>query len=317
MSVYTDLSGPDIASILASYDLGGYRSHQGIAAGIENSNFFVDTDGGRFVLTVFERMDAGALPYFMRLMRHLAANGLSCPDVMVRRDGSLLFEIGAARERKWGCIISRLPGRTLDRLNTAQLADAGRTLARLHAAGADFDERRPNPTGFDWLAARIGGMRADVAARFGEAAAALLADELAWQQGHQAPGLPGGVVHADYFCDNILFEGDAVSGVIDFYYACDDAYAMDVAIALNALAVMQGADDKLRMQAFLAGYESERAMHAAEHAALPGLLRLAALRFWTSRLFDALYPRAGALTQVKDPEEYRQKLLLHRGASPV
>lgn len=321
MSVYTDLSGPDIASILASYDLGAYRSHQGIAAGIENSNFFVDTDAGRFVLTVFERMQADELPYFMRLMRHLAAHGLSCPDVMVRSDGSLLFEIGGTERgmdhnagHKWGCIISRLPGRTLDHLNAAQLVDAGRTLARLHAAGADFDEPRPNPTGFDWLAERISGMGADVAARYGEAAAALLADELAWQQQHQDPELPVGVVHADYFCDNILFDGDAVSGVIDFYYACNDAYAMDIAIALNALAVsvLPAAADKARMQAFLDGYASVRELQVAEQEAMPALLRLAALRFWTSRLFDAMYPREGAMTQIKDPEEYRAKLLFHR-----
>jgi homoserine kinase type II len=308
MSVYTDLSRRDIASILASYDLGDYHAHRGIAAGIENSNFFIDTDAGRFVLTIFERMRAEELPYFMRLMRHLAAHGLSSPDVMVRKDGSLLFGIGG----KQGCIISCLPGRTMERLNVVQLHDAGRTLALLHRAGAGFGERRPNPTGFAWLQSRIEGMRDDVAARYGESTAALLANELAWQRQRREQGLPAGVVHADYFCDNILFKGDVVSGVIDFYYACDDAYAMDVAISLNALAVSPGEEDKPRMQAFLAGYESVRAMNAAEHAAMPGLLRLAALRFWTSRLFDALYPRAGAITQIKDPEEYRAKLLSHR-----
>lgn len=308
MSVYTDLSRQDIASILASYDLGAYRAHQGIAAGIENSNFFVDTEAGRFVLTVFERMQAGELPYFMRLMRHLAARGLSCPDVMVRRDGSLLFDIRG----KQGCIISCLPGRTVDRLNEAQLRDAGRTLALMHRAGADFPERRANPTGFAWLESRIGGMHVDVARRYGDAAAELLAGELAWQAGQRDQSLPGGVVHADYFCDNILFEADAVSGVIDFYYACDDAYAMDAAIAVNALAVSLDGEDGPRMQAFLSGYEAVRPLDAAEQAALPGLLRLAALRFWTSRLFDALYPREGAMTQIKDPEEYRAKLLFHR-----
>ncbi|HXH64331.1 MAG TPA: homoserine kinase [Mariprofundaceae bacterium] len=315
MSVYTDLSRADIEAILASYALGGYRAHQGIAAGIENSNFFIDTDTGRFVLTVFERMQADELPYFMHLMRHLAGRGLSCPDVMVRSDGSLLFTAHGGMDHKWGCIISCLPGRTVERLNAAQLHDAGRILAQLHRAGADFSERRPNPTGFAWLQSRIQGMRDDVAARYGEAAADLLTDELVWQDRRREQALPGGVVHADYFCDNILFEGDAVSGVIDFYYACDDAYAMDIAIALNALAVSVVPDqgDGARMQAFLAGYESVRPLEAAEHAAIPVLLRLAALRFWTSRLFDALYPRPGAMTQVKDPEEYRAKLLFHRG----
>ena len=311
MSVYTDLSRSDIVSILAAYDLGNYHAHQGIAAGIENSNFFVDTASGRYVLTVFERMHVDQLPYFMHLMRHLAGHGFSCPDVMVRHDGSLLFSIHGGMDDKWGCIISCLPGRTLERLNEAQLHDAGRTLALMHRAGADFGERRPNPTGFAWLESRIKGMHGDVAARYGRETAVLLTDELGWQQ-RQQHDLPGGVVHADYFCDNILFEGDAVSGVIDFYYACDDAYAMDVAISLNALAMSVGGEDAPRMQAFLAGYESVRALQPIEHEAMSGLLRLAALRFWTSRLFDALYPREGAMTQIKDPEEYRLKLLRHR-----
>ena len=316
MSVYTDLTRPDIVSILADYDLGSYRAHQGIAAGIENSNFFVDTDAGRYVLTVFERMQPEELPYFMRLMRHLAARGLACPDVMPRRDGSLLLQTHG----KQGCIISRLNGRTLTWLNDAQLYAAGRTLAALHLAGADFAERRPNPTGPAWLKSRIEAMGSDVAARYGQAASALLADELAWQGRYRASGLPGGVVHADYFCDNILFDGDAVAGVIDFYYACDDAYAMDIAIALNALAVpvSPGEEDRQRMDMFMQGYASVRALDAAEHDAMPALLRLAALRFWVSRLYDALYPREGAMTQVKDPEEYRAKLRFHRdsAASP-
>jgi homoserine kinase type II len=319
MSVYTDLSRPDIAAILADYDLGAYRAHQGIAAGIENSNFFVDTEGGRYVLTVFERMQPEELPYFMHLMRHLAARGLACPDVMMRRDGSLLFEIHGSADRvstkKWGCIISRLAGRTLTWLNEAQLYAAGRTLAALHLAGADFPERRPNPTGLPWLGSRIEAMADQVEAAFGQAAAVLLADELAWQRARSERELPGGVVHADYFCDNILFDGDAVAGVIDFYYACDDAYAVDIAISLNALAVSvsPGGQDRPRMAMFMQGYESVRALNAAEHDAMPALLRLAALRFWVSRLYDALYPREGAMTQVKDPEEYRAKLLFHRG----
>ena len=311
MSVYTDLSRPDIIMILADYDLGTYRRHEGIAAGIENSNFFVDTEAGRYVLTVFERMQPEELPYFMRLMRHLAARGLACPDVMVRRDGALLFEV----KGKQGCVISCLAGHTLAWLNDAQLYAAGRALAALHLAGADFAERRPNPTGLPWLKSRIEAMGGDTAARFGKDAAALLADELAWQWERRERDLPGGVVHADYFCDNILFDGDAVAGIIDFYYACDDAYAMDIAISLNALAISASPDgeDRQRMAMFMQGYESVRALNAAEHDAMPVLLRLAALRFWVSRLFDALYPRAGAMTQVKDPQEYRAKLLFHRG----
>jgi len=317
MSVYTELSQADFENILAGYELGALHSFEGIAAGIENSNFFIDTKGeqgaGRYVLTVFERMDEHELPYFMRLMKHLSHHGLSCPDVMVRRDGELIFDTGSEHGGKKGCIVSCLSGRTLDELNMAQLEASGRALALLHLAGANFGERRENPTGMAWLEETIDGMMADVEEHYGEGAALLLFDELGFQR-EQSFDLPKGVIHGDLFVDNILFEGDMVTGIIDFYYAHDAAYAMDIAISLNAQAVLLGPDDRERMQAFLSGYESMRRLSDAEKAALPVLLRLGALRFWTSRLFDALYPRGGAMTQTKDPEEYRRKLVLHRAA---
>lgn len=307
MSVYTDLSRADVNAILCGYELGGLRDYQGIAAGIENSNFFVNTDTGRYVLTIFERMGSKELPYFMRLMKYLSQHGLACPDVMVSRDGALLFDT----QDKKGCIVSCLPGRTLDELSSEQLVSAGRALAQLHLAGTDFPEHRANPTGLAWLADTIRGMMGDVRKHYGEATGRLLADELAFQK-QQGFDLPVGVIHGDLFVDNILFEGDKVTGIIDFYYAHDAFLTMDIAISLNAQAVLLGDDDATRIQAFLDGYESLRALQDVERGALPVLLRLAALRFWTSRLFDALYPRDGAMTQTKDPEEYRQKLLFHR-----
>lgn len=310
MSVYTELNDAEISAILSGYELGSLQSFAGIAAGIENSNFFVHTDQGKFVLTIFERMDEQELPYFMRLMKHLSHHGLSCPDVMVRRDGSLLFDVCG----KKGCIVSCLCGRTLDELNLAQLRSSGHALATLHLAGADFNEKRSNPTGIRWLSETILAMQGDVATRYGDDAAWLLHDELVFQQAQDVV-LPRGVIHGDLFVDNILFEGDTVTGVIDFYYAHDAPYAADIAISLNAQAVQPGADDAARMQAFMDGYESLRPLSKDEKAALPGLLRLAALRFWTSRLYDALYPRGGVMTQIKDPEEYRLKLLSHRAAS--
>jgi homoserine kinase type II len=314
MSVYTDLSHADVTAILHGYELGGLHAFQGIAAGIENSNFFVDTDTGRYVLTIFERMNSEQLPYFMRLMKHLSHHGLPCPDVMVRKGGSLLFDVHGDGGKKRGCIVSCLSGRTLDELNSAQLYSSGRALAQLHLAGANFPEHRANPTGLTWLTDTIGGMLDDVSIRYGGAVGRLLADELAFQS-RQSFGLPKGVIHGDLFVDNILFEGDKVTGIIDFYYAHDAAYAMDIAISLNAQAVLLGDDDAARMRAFIDGYASLRPLGDAEQDALPVLLRLAALRFWTSRLYDALYPRGGAMTQTKDPEEYRQKLLFHRGGN--
>ena len=313
MSVYTELTTQDFEHILADYNLGKLQSFTGIAAGIENSNFFIDMqDGQRYVLTVFERLNAQELPYFMRLMKHLATHGLQSPDVMVRKDGTLIFDLNTEDGIKQGCIVSCLSGETLDFLNETQLESSGKALATLHIAGSSFDEHRENPTGFAWLEENIKHMQADVAKTYGQDAVDLLHDELAYQKQQQFKGLPSGVIHGDLFVDNILFEGNQVSGVIDFYYAHDAAYAMDIAIAINAQAIVLGDEDKTRMGAFLKGYESKRALTADEKGALNGLLRLGALRFWVSRLFDALYPRGGAMTQTKDPEEYRRKLLLHR-----
>jgi len=312
MSVYTKLTHADISAILTDYKLGALTSFEGIAAGIENSNFFIDTAiatrTSRYVLTIFERMDAEELPYFMHLMKHLAANGLSCPDVMQRRDDALLFGI----QGKQGCIVSCLAGQTLDDLNEAQLFASGQALAGLHLAGADFDKRRSNPAGASWLSENIDAVMGQTTVLYGQQAADLLRDELAFQASCRWDSLPCGVIHGDLFVDNILFEGDQVSGIIDFYYAHDAALAMDIAIAINAQALQLGNDDQARVKAFLAGYTSARPLTADEHQALPILLRLAALRFWVSRLYDTIFPRGGAMTQTKDPEEYRKKLLLHR-----
>jgi len=307
MSVYTELSQTDFEAILSDYNLGAIHGFEGIAAGIENSNFFVDTDSGRYVLTIFERMADDELPYFMRLMKHLSHHGLSCPDVMVRHGGELIFDVVG----KKGCIVSCLSGKTLDELSVKQLRSSGRALAQLHQAGSSFSEARSNPTGPDWLDDTIDSMMTDVQEKYGEGAAQLLYDEMNFQR-EQTFELPTGVIHGDLFVDNILFDGDDVSGIIDFYYAHDAAYAMDIAISLNAQAVELGKEDNLRMQAFLEGYESLRPLSEAEKRALPVLLRLGALRFWVSRLFDALYPRGGAMTQTKNPEEYRKKLVFHR-----
>jgi len=308
MSVYTELSHDDITSILAEYTLGICKSFEGIAAGIENSNFFIDTDSGRYVLTIFERMNADELPYFMYLMRHLAGEGVPCPDVMPRRDDLLLFEFAG----KQGCIVSCLPGCTLNMLNNVQLRSSGAALARLHMAGASFDKTRENPTGFAWLQETVTAVLDGTREHHGDEAADLLQDELRFQQSCIWDDLPRGVIHGDLFVDNILFEDDEVSGIIDFYYAHDAAYTMDIAISLNAQAILLGDDDQGRVQAFLDGYQQVRTLSQAEESALPGLLRLAALRFWVSRLYDALFPRGGAMTQTKDPEEYQKKLLLHR-----
>lgn len=305
MSVYTELSESDMTSILRQYALGEYASHAGIAAGIENSNYFLDTSEGRFVLTVFERMNEKELPYFMHLMHTLAQREFSCPAVQLRRDGSMLF----SHAGKQACIVSCLPGATKEVLDHQQLRSAGAMLARLHLAGQGFEERRENPTYVDWISATGEALLPDMSARYGTETATLLSKELAWQQARVSETLPSGVIHADYFCDNILFSGSEVTGVIDFYYACDGAYAYDLAIAMNALAIEPQSTDAERLEMLQAGYEQVRVLTVAEKEALPQMLRLAATRFWVSRLYDALYPRKGTMVQIKDPEEYRLKLL--------
>ncbi len=304
MSVYTELTHDDIQSIVSAYAIGSLQSFSGIAAGIENSNFFINTDKGRFVLTLFERMNYHELPYFMNLMRFLADRGLACPDVMMRDDASLLFRY----EHQYGCIVSCMHGQTFASLNDKQLCEAGKGLARLHVLGADFSERRQNSTAFAWMQETAIKVLPLLRQSGHDAAASLLIDELSWQQKQSFVVLPKGLIHADYFADNIMFEGDRLSGIIDFYYACDDVYIYDLAIAANALAGDAEGLDQQKMQLLLQAYQTERSLSDAELKAWPAMLRLAALRFWVSRLYDALFPREGSVTQVKDPLEYQKKL---------
>ncbi|MDQ6991380.1 MAG: homoserine kinase, partial [Mariprofundaceae bacterium] len=293
MSVYTELTHTDIESILSSYNLGALHSFEGIAAGIENSNFFIDTEKGRFVLTIFERLNASELPYFMRLMRHLSSKGLSCPDVMVRHDTSLLFSLMYDGEEKCGCIVSCLSGKTLDHLNEVQLHASGKALAQLHVAGQDFNEQRDNPTGMLWLQEMVEKVSDRCEQVYGSDAALLLQNELKQQQAYHFEDLPTGVIHGDLFVDNILFDEQGVSGLIDFYYAHRAPWMMDVAISLNSQALTLGEHDSHRMQTFLQGYTSVRDILPQEQASLNMLLRMSALRFWASRLYDAFFPREG------------------------
>jgi len=202
MSVYTELTQAEISTILADYSIGSLTSFEGIAAGIENSNFFINTSlGKRYVLTVFERLKADELPYFMQLMKHLANHGLACPDVMIRHNDSLLFEISG----KQGCIVSCLTGKTLDELNETQLTSSGQSMAQLHLAGTDFPIQRNNPTDSDWLKQHIDLVMQKTWEHYGEQAAKLLSDELNFQQSCSWDSLPTGIIHGDLFVDNILF----------------------------------------------------------------------------------------------------------------
>jgi len=304
MSVYTEINQTEMQTILEQYTLGKLKTFQGISAGIENSNFFVNTDQGRFVLTLFERMQEDELPYFMNLMQHLSSHGVPCPVVQRLKSQDMLFNF----KGKKGCIITCLKGKTLHTLNKLQLENAGRMLAILHNAGKNFQEKHPNPTNLKWVKKTIKQILPSLIEHYDHETTKLLQDELNAQKELDTSELVSGVIHADYFVDNILISGNQVSGVIDFYYACNDTYVYDLAIATNALAF----NDTVNMTIFIHAYQEKRRLSQKEIAILPMMLRRAALRFWVSRLYDAFFPRKGMMIHTKDPKEYQNKLLFLR-----
>jgi homoserine kinase type II len=308
MAVYTQPSDEELAALLARYDLGRPLSFKGIAEGVENSNFLLETEAGRFFLTIYEkRVARGDLPFFVSLMEHLAAAGFPAPRPMALRGGGFLTEICG----KPAAIVSFLTGVSPRRPTPAHCRALGAALARLHGALSAFAGVRPNALGPEAWPALI-TPRLALAERLREGLAAqiqldlgLLAD---WRS-----GLPRGIIHADLFPDNALFIGDAVSGVIDFYFACTDALAYDVAVCLNAWCFEQrSAFNITKGQALIAGYESVRRLTGDERAALPALARGAALRFFATRLADWADTPPGALVKPKDPLEYADKLEFHR-----
>ncbi|MFC5299750.1 homoserine kinase [Azospira restricta] len=314
MSVFTSVSREQLAVWLEAYDLGAPTALVGIAEGVQNSNFFVDTERGRHVLTLFERgVDAALLPFYLDLMAHLAQHGIPCPAPRPMRDGRLLGELNG----RPAALFSRLAGASVLRPTPAQCAAAGAALARLHLAGRDFPAP-PHPRGSDWVAATAARLRPLLPA----ADAALLADELA-AQGAPAAALPAGVIHADLFRDNVLFVGDGdaprIGGLLDFYFAGRGDFLFDLAIVANDWCDDDGGLDAIRLQPLLAAYHAARPLTAAELAAWPRQLRAAALRFWLSRLEDFHCPQPGETVTVRDPDAYRRILLARRalGDAPL
>lgn len=308
MAVYTDVDAEALAGFLADYDIGGPVSLDGILQGIENSNFKLATTSGHFILTLFERRAAeDDLPYFLGLMSHLAGSGFPAPQPAVRRDGGLLGRL----KGKPAAIVSFLPGDWPAEPEPAETAIAGAALAGLHAAGADFDGRRANDLGHGAWRGLFESCRRradEVAPGLAQELAALLDDlDAAWPA-----GLPAGPCHTDLFPDNLLIADGRATGVIDFYFACDEAYAYDLAVTLNAWCF--AADGGWRddnAAALLDGYERRRPLAATERAALPVLQTGAAMRFCLTRLYDWLHPAAG-LARPKDPLEQLAQLRFWR-----
>lgn len=308
MAVYTDISEDELSAFLADYDAGTLLSYKGIAEGVENSNFLLHTTVGHFILTLYEkRVDPADLPFFLGLMQHLAGNGLSCPLPLVRRDGGLLGHLAG----RPAAMVTFLEGMWPRKPNVEHCRETGREIAKMHLAGDGFGITRKNALSVDgWRP-----LWEKSVTRVHEIDAGLkdeIPRELAYLEAHWPQDLPSGVIHADAFPDNVFFLGEAFSGLIDFYFACNDFLAYDLAICLNAWCFEKdGAFNLTKGMALLDGYRSVRALSAAEAEALPLLARGAALRFFLTRLYDWLETPPGALVVKKDPLEYLRKLRFH------
>ncbi len=314
MAVYTEVSDDELEAFLAGYDLGSPLSCKGIAEGVENSNFMLETERGRYILTLYEkRTRREDLPFFLGLMEHLSERGVSCPLPVHGRDGQALREMCG----RPAALVTFLNGMSARRITAGHCAELGAALATLHQAGRDFTLTRPNALSlagwrklFDDTAVRADEVRPGLAA---DLAAELAALQAAWPT-----DLPSGVIHADLFPDNVFFRGDALSGLIDFYFACNDFLAYDLAICLNAWCFEpDGPFNATKARSLLSGYERVRRLSEAERDALPLLCRGSALRFLLTRLYDWLNHPPGAFVRPKDPLEYARKLRFHQGVKSV
>ena len=309
MAVYTDISENDLRHFLSQYDVGELTSYKGIAEGVENSNFLLHTDKDPLILTLYEkRVEKSDLPFFLGLKQHLFAKGLSCPLPLPRKDGELLGELSD----RPAALISFLEGMWLRNPEAQHCREVGKALAQMHLASEGFELTRPNALSVDgWK--ELWAKSKDRADEVGEG----LQDEIQTDLNHLAANwpkdLPWGVIHADLFQDNVFFLGDDLSGLIDFYFACNDFLVYDVAICLNAWCFEKdGAYNVTKGKALLEGYQAVRPLSNEELQALPLLSHGAALRFFLTRLYDWLTTPAGALVVKKDPLEYLRKLRFHR-----
>ena len=314
MAVYTDVTADDLTDFLSRYQIGELRSYKGIAEGVENSNFLLHTSDGNFILTLYEkRVAANDLPFFLGLMEHLAARGITCPQPVKNRQGGVLGKLAG----RPAAIVTFLDGLWIRRPNPGHCAAVGEALARLHLAGKDFSNKRANALSIEsWRALYAQAKERGDSVRPGlcaEIAKELDALDKSWPR-----DLPDGVIHADLFPDNVFFLGDRLSGLIDFYFACTDTLAYDVAVCLNAWCFEPDHSYNVtKGRALLRSYANVRALSAAERAALPMLARGAAMRFLLTRLVDWLAVPDGALVKPKDPLEYFRKLRFHQSVKNV
>ncbi len=309
MAVYTEVSDEELEEFVAAYAIGRVVSFKGIAEGVENSNYLLQTDSGNYILTLYEkRVDRRDLPFFINLMDHLAAKGLACPTPVHGRDGNALRELCG----RPAAIVTFLQGMSPRRIHLAQCAPLGAAMAEMHLAGADFPMSRKNSLSvsawrplLDACATRADEVKPGLAE--------VLDRELERLERCWPADLPSGVIHADLFPDNVFFLNEKVSGIIDFYFACTDAFAYDIAICLNAWCFEpDGSFNATKARHLLAAYRRVRPITPPELEALPLLARGSAMRFLLTRLYDWLNTPAGAFVRRKDPLEYLHKLRFHQ-----
>ncbi len=314
MAVYTEVTPDDLTRLLDAYDVGTLVSVKGIAEGVSNSNFLLETDQNRFILTLYEQaMAPEDVPFFLNLMQHLAQHGISCPLPIARRDGALSSEVAS----RPAALVSFLDGRGVRFPQPDHCAAVGTALAQLHLAGQNFSMHRDNALGHaHWRALytrntkQVDQVMPDMAH---EIECELDRLDAAWPQ-----DLPVGIIHADLFPDNVFFQNSQLSGLIDFYFACDDFLAYDLAICLNAWCFEADLTFNLtKSQKMIGAYEAHRPLTGAERDALPLLCTGAAMRFLLTRLHDWLNPVAGALVKPHDPVQYLRRLRFHKNAASL
>ena len=314
MSVYTVVEENQLTEFLLDYDLGSLESFEGISAGIENTNYFVNTlkDGQRqqFVLTIFEHHTFEELPYFLNIMAFMAEHKIPTAHPMPTKSNGYLKELCG----KPAALVERLTGGGVDEPSVTQCRVMGEQLARFHQAGSEFTEVRENDRGLDWMQTTF----TEIKSHLGADEIGQIETELAFQAKADWEHCPKGVIHADLFCDNALFDGDKLSGIIDLYYACNAPFLYDLAVMVNEWCRVNTEKpedihfDDEKFEAMFTAYESVRPLTDAEQATWSAAVRLAALRFFLSRLKDKHIPREGEMTQIKDPDVFKQVLKSHQ-----